>query len=106
MIVGSECMEPCWTPETWNYGDIGFMDRRNEKPNESWIILRHLAQHGGTLADSAGMRKKWSAVEKQMQRIRKVLRAHFQLAGDPLPFIQGIGYRACFKIRCAASFET
>jgi hypothetical protein len=92
--------------ETLNYAEMGFMDKRSEKPNESWIILRNLAQQGGILADSAAARKKWSAVEKHMQRIRKSLRDHFVIAGDPLPFIDGIGYRARFKIRCAAPFET
>jgi hypothetical protein len=92
--------------ETRNYGEMGFVDRRTGKPNQSWVILRALAQVGGTLEDSAAARKKWPAVEKNVQRIRKALREHFQLAGDPIPFIQGTGYRARFKIRCAASFET
>jgi hypothetical protein len=92
--------------ETLNYGDMGFMDRRDETPNESWIILRKLGQQGGILADSAAARKKWPAVEKHMQRIRKVLREQFALEGDPIPFVRGVGFRTRFKIRCAASFET
>lgn len=92
--------------ETLNYGDMGFMDRRDEKPNESWIILRKLAQQGGILADSAAAGKNWPAVEKHMQRIRKALRERFRRADDPVPFINGIGYSARFKIRCARSFET
>jgi hypothetical protein len=98
-----------WTggkPETRNFAEMGFMDKRDEKPKKSWIILRNLAQQGGTLADSAGARKNWSAVEKHIQRIRKALREHFLLAGDPIPFVPRVGYRTRFKIRCAASFET
>jgi hypothetical protein len=92
--------------ETRNYAEMGFMDKRNEKPNQSWIILRNLAEANGTLADSVGARKKWPAMEKHMQRIRKVLREHLHLADDPLPYTSGIGYRARFRIGCAASFQT
>jgi hypothetical protein len=56
-----------WTgskSETRNYGEMGFADKRDGKPNQSWVILRTLAQLGGTLADSAAVRKKWPAVEK------------------------------------------
>jgi hypothetical protein len=92
--------------ETRNYAEMGFVDKRNEKPNQSWVVLRTLAQNGGTFEDSADARKKWSAVEKHIQRIREALREHFALGGDPIPFVPGVGYRARFKIRCAASFET
>jgi hypothetical protein len=92
--------------ETRNYGDMGFMDKRDDKPNQSWVILRTIAELGGTLADSAAARKKWPAVEKQIQRIRKALREHFALHGDPIPFVHEVGFRTRFKIRCAASFKT
>lgn len=92
--------------ETRNYAEMKFMDKRNGKPNQSWIILRNLAEANGTLAHSVGAQKKWSAVEKDMQRIRKALREYLHLADDPLPYRSGIGYRARFKIGCARSFET
>jgi hypothetical protein len=92
--------------ETRNYAEMGLMDKRDGTPNQSWVILRKLAEANGTLADSVGARKNWPAVEKHMQRIRKALRENVLLAGDPLPFIEGTGYRARFKIGCARSFET
>jgi hypothetical protein len=98
-----------WTgskSETRNYGEMGFADKRDGKPNQSWVILRTMAQLGGTLADSAAVRKKWPAVEKHIQRIRRALSDHFGLGGDPLPFVKGTGYSARFKIGRAASFDT
>jgi hypothetical protein len=91
---------------TLNYAELGFMDKRSEKPNQPWIMLRTLAELGGTLEDSAVARKKWSAVEKHIQRIRAVLCNHFGLSDDPIPFVRGVGFRTRFKIRCGASFET
>jgi hypothetical protein len=91
---------------TRNYGEFGFEDQRNGKPNQAWIVLRHLAEAGGTLKNSAAVNKDWPAAEKQIQRIRKVLREHFLLDGDPLPFVPGIGYQARFKIGCARPFHS
>jgi hypothetical protein len=94
------------TIETCNYGEWGFVDRRNGKPNHGWILLRHLAETGGTLKDAAALCKEWPAAEKDIQRVRQALRKRFLLDDNPLPFIPGIGYQARFKIGCARSFNT
>jgi hypothetical protein len=42
-----------------------------------------------------------------MQEIRKVFRSCFGLAKDyPIPLVDGVGYKAAFKINCAPSFYT
>jgi len=91
--------------QTFNYGELGFADRRNGKPNQAWVLLRHLAESDGTVRDATWARGDWSKVEKRIQEIRKHLRAHFRIDSDPLPFVEGTGYRARMKIRCAPSFE-
>jgi hypothetical protein len=41
----------------------------------------------------------------QAQEIRAVLRSHFGLLTDPIPFLEGTGYQACFKIDCGPSYD-
>jgi hypothetical protein len=90
---------------TLNYAEFGFEDGRSEKPNLAWIALRSMATLGGTIRQPNSAQD-WSSVEKRMQEIRKVLRTHFSLSDDPLPFVEDVGYRACFKISLAQSFES
>jgi hypothetical protein len=90
--------------ETRNYAEFGFEDGRSKRPNLAWITLRVLAKQQGTISSSnAGG---WGKVEKRMQEIRRVLRHHFVITDDPLPFIEGIGYRTRFKIGCAPSCDS
>lgn|SRR5208337_4948744 len=91
--------------ETRNYAEFGFADRRNESPNQAWKTLRALAAEGVIRnAKEAGV--PWPKVEKQIQEIRKVLRKHFGISADPVPFVKDLGYKACFKIGLARSFDT
>jgi hypothetical protein len=92
--------------ETCNYGELGFADRRNGKPNQAWLTLRALAQTRGIIRDAATTGRSWPKVEKRIQEIRKALRNHFGISTDPVPFVEGTGYQACFKIGCSASFDT
>src|ERR1017187_6018721 len=91
--------------ETFNYGEMGFEDRRNGKPNRAWLTLRVLAEAGGIVRNAATTGRDWTTVEKRMQELRKALRDHFRVSADPLPFVRGTGYQACFKIRCGPSFR-
>jgi hypothetical protein len=91
--------------ETLNYREMSLADRRSGKPNQSWGVLLALAQGGGVIPETVRNGKQWLALEKQIERTRKVLRECFALLDDPLPFEKGTGYRARFEIRCAASFE-
>jgi hypothetical protein len=91
-------------PETCNYAEIGFADRRNGKPNKSWAVLRFLAQNAGFLPTTGRGAKGWAAREKQIERTRKVLKNYFGISDDPLPFEKGVGYRLRCKIERAPSF--
>jgi hypothetical protein len=92
--------------ETLNYAEFGFKDGRSEKPNQAWEALRVLATEGGTIRDAAKMGGKWPKVEKRVQEIRKAFRKHFLIPADPIPFVEGTGYQALFKISCGPSFQT
>jgi hypothetical protein len=91
--------------ETRNYAEFGFEDGRTKAPNLAWVTLRTLAEMGGTIKRPAGGQD-WHTVEKRMQEIRKVFRGRFKLSADPVPFMEGVGYRALFKITCAPSFKS
>jgi hypothetical protein len=91
--------------ETCNYAELGFADGRNENPKQAWKMLRALAAEGVLRnAEEAGV--PWPKVEKQIQEIRKVLRKYFGISADPVPFVQDVGYKACFKIGLGRSFHT
>jgi hypothetical protein len=90
--------------ETRNYAELGFEDGRSKLPNLAWLMLRTLATAGGVVPRAADGQD-WTAVEKRMQELRKVFWHHFQLSADPLPFVEGIGYQARFKISCAPSYN-
>lgn len=92
--------------ETRNYAEFGFADGRSRAPNQAWGTLRAMAQQRGVLQDGRAVNQPWSRVEKRIQVIRKVFRDHFGISVDPIPFVEGIGYRARFKVSCAPSFDT
>jgi len=94
------------TTETRNYAELGFEDGRTKNPNQAWAILRVLAAQNGVIRNGVTAGVPWPKVEKRIQEIRKVLRKHFGVADDPIPFVDGVGYQACFKIGCAPSFHT
>jgi hypothetical protein len=92
--------------ETRNYGEFGFEDGRSGKPNQAWVTLRALAEERGLIQAPTKAHRDWSRVEKRIQEIRKVLRNHFGISHDPIPYVEGTGYRALFKIDCRPSYET
>jgi hypothetical protein len=94
------------TTETRNYTELGFEDGRNGKPNRAWEAFRVLATERGIIRDAGKTGRTWPKVEKRMQEIRKVLRKHFHISADPVPFVEGTGYQALFKINCRPSFDT
>ena len=96
--------------DTLNYAELGFADLRvgrgMSKPNFAWVTLRAMAEENGVIRDGRKTGLAWPKVERRMQEIRKALRIHFGIADDPVPFVDGTGYRACFKIGCGPSFDT
>jgi hypothetical protein len=91
--------------ETRNYAEFGFEDRRNGTPNRAWVTLRALAEQRGIIRQPTNAHRDWPQVEKGIQEIREILRKHFSIASDPIPFVRGAGYRACFKIGCGPSYR-
>jgi hypothetical protein len=92
--------------ETLNYAEFGFGNHRTNNPTKAWQILRKLAQLRGVIKDGSEASVHWPKVEKRVQEIRRVLRKHFAISSDPLPFVENLGYKARFKIGCGPSFRT
>ena len=92
--------------ESLNFAEFGFADGRTQNANKAWELLRVMAQERGIIRDGKAVGEDWSKVEKRIQEIRKVLRDHFGLQDDPIPFVEGTGYQSRFKISCAPSFHT
>ncbi len=91
---------------TLNYAEFGFEDGRDGKPNRAWKVLRAMAENRGTIPDGTSVSMPWPSVEKAIQEIRKALCQHFGISDDPIPFVKGVGYQACFRIGCRPSFNT
>lgn len=93
-------------PQTYNYAEFGCADRRTGGPNTAWKMLQVLAaSHGVIPATSRTAVRDWPAMEKQLQRLRAVLRQHFGLTDDPLPFRRNEGYRLRLQIGRALSLD-
>jgi hypothetical protein len=95
--------------ETCNFGDLGFADGRTGKnPRRAWIVLQIMAQSGGIIRDTQKTHGTWSRVEKRIQEIRELLRQYFGMSSetDPIPFVDGTGYRARFRIVTAPSYDS
>jgi hypothetical protein len=96
---------------TLNYTELGFENRKTGKPKASWDMLRDLAVGKGVVDKSSRAARRWTAVEKRVQEIRCILRAHFRReriqvpTGDPLPFVPGQGYVAQFRIGQRYSYD-
>jgi hypothetical protein len=91
--------------EPQNYAEVGFGDGRrgNDTPKGAWETFRTLAEGRGVLS-AAATAADWRKVEKHIQEIRRRLRVHFALPGDPVPYIDG-AYRTRFTIGVSASYD-
>jgi hypothetical protein len=97
----------CGRPgDTKNFAEMGFEDRRGKrgKPNAAWGVLRVLASNDGMIPVTAISGQQ--DIQKRAQEIRKVLCAQFGLSEDPIPFRDGIGYVAAFKITKSPARDT
>jgi len=80
--------EPARPGKTLNYAEFG-----------------KFAQLNGTVRSEMEACSQWPKFEKRVQEIRLVLRNHFGMSSDPIPYVEGTGYRTLFKISCAPSFH-
>ena len=92
-------------PQTYNYGEMGFTDKRSGRPNQAWGMLRALARAGGVIPNAARSSKEFIAMGKRIERLRATLRQHFGISSDPIPLDSNRGYCCRFHIRCAPSFH-
>jgi hypothetical protein len=95
--------------KNYNYGELGFQDRRSgksqePKPARAWIILCEFAKQNGTLPRSPAGKGR-TMMQKRIEEIREKLRLRFGIETDPIPF-NGDTYQTSFKIGCGASFNT
>jgi hypothetical protein len=95
---GAIVLEPCGDPAPRGFGRM-----IAEARLDAWETLRTLAEGRGVMS-AAATATDWRKVEKHIQEIRGRLRAHFGLAGDPVPYIDG-AYRTRFTIGVSASYE-
>jgi hypothetical protein len=80
---------------TLDYAEAGFEDRRSQKPNTAWVMLRQIAKDQRVGRPVT----KPVAVEKAIQSLRKTLQALFGLQDDPvLPFRQVKSYQPKFQV--------
>lgn len=114
--------------EPENYAIMRFEDRRNHNPTLAWGQLRELAEAQGTLRHAyrinqehkgspranpeevqrqvASSRKHGGdEIAKRIQEIRRIFQQRWKIAEDPIPFVEGTGYVAQFKIRCSPSYN-
>jgi hypothetical protein len=90
--------------KTYNYHELGFVDRRNGKPNRAWIMLREMSGRGGTIPRPSPGKDK-TIIQKRIEEIRKKMKTHFKIDDDPIPF-NGNTYQASFKISRKPSYDT
>lgn len=94
------------TTDTRGFAEMGFEDRRGGggKPDSGWECLKYLAEFNGEIARPVDFdRQGWPKVEKQIQTVRKRLRAFFEITGDPLPFRKNRGYATQLTIKLGNS---
>jgi hypothetical protein len=91
--------------ESYNYSEFGLADGRTDAPNRAWLTLCQFAEGRGVLQCASVMGSPRSKLEKQIEALRKTLKGHFHLEGDPIRFVRGTGYQAQFKIRSSAASE-
>jgi hypothetical protein len=85
-------------PESYNYAELGFEDRRRGTASLAWQTLLFLAHNDGEIDLDSIRGRERAKVEKRVEEIRKKLRRHFLIDQDPVPFLRGIGYKTAFRI--------
>lgn len=77
--------------ESFNYAGFGFMNQTTKGSNSAWLALRKFAELKGAVRTELEAKCEWRKFEKRVQEIRGVLRKHFEISSDPIPFIEGNG---------------
>lgn len=85
-----------------HYTQMGFKDERKRGcvPKNSWIQLQNLILSDGKL--NGYPTAKQAEIEKNISSLRKVLKSHFKINSNPIPYLKTKeynGYKAAFKVR-------
>jgi hypothetical protein len=79
-------------------GEIGLADKRSGKPSKLWKLLQYCADNDGQLSKDRAFRQgKVCGFEKSVQRLNRVLCAHFGASNPPLVSVEG-GYRCLISL--------
>jgi hypothetical protein len=92
--------------DTKNFAEMGFEDHRGKggKPRQAWHLLKVLSANDG-IFPVRGI-SGHQGIQKRAQELRDSLSKHFRIAGDPLPFVEGIGYKTRCKISRSPAYQT
>lgn len=71
-----------------SFASLGFEDQRGAsgRPVLAWSMLRTLAQNRGSIEQAVVASPEFTRVQKSIQDLRKRLRRHFGIEGDPIPY--------------------
>jgi hypothetical protein len=80
-----------------NYRQMGMMDRRNDRPNKQWELLRVFAREQGRLTwHSPGASRK---NQKHKHKLARALKALFRIQGEPIVATEdGKGWQTAFGL--------
>jgi hypothetical protein len=92
--------------DTKNFAEMGFEDLRGKggKPKQAWHLLQVLSQNRGMVPATAIFGHQ--DIQKRAQELRDVLCDHFHIADNPLPYLEGTGYKTRFKIERSPACNT
>jgi hypothetical protein len=97
----------CGRPsDTKNFAEMGFEDLRGKggKPKQAWHLLQVLSRNRGIVPATAIFGQQ--DIHKRAQELRYVLCNHFHIAENPLPYLEGTGYKTRFKIERSHACDT
>ncbi|MBL7066579.1 MAG: hypothetical protein ISS29_01790 [Candidatus Marinimicrobia bacterium] len=82
-----------------NCSEIGFMNKTTSRPNLQWRMLESLAKYKGLIPYREWNFRERKQIEKQISELRKILKSHFKIDSDPIPFKKNVGYKTVFILR-------
>ncbi|OGG51331.1 hypothetical protein A2704_01510 [Candidatus Kaiserbacteria bacterium RIFCSPHIGHO2_01_FULL_54_36b] len=83
--------------ETFDYKDMGFLDRKTNNPDKKWEFLRSMADEGGVWPVEK-FRKNYHRTAKY--QVSQRLKRFFSVGTDPFePYARGEGYRIRFVLK-------
>jgi hypothetical protein len=84
-----------------DFREMGFMDRRANKPDKLWLTLRLFAKHDGEISwQTPGLPREPEKLKSYIKDIRKRLKYLFQIKDDPFESYKKVrAYKTKFNIK-------